>query len=205
DITMVPEDGPQARIIVAADVNNVLLGDEGAVFTYGKQKGLKDEDAPFMEDAVHNLAEVIKSDFNRDVTTIKGGGAAGGIGAGLYGVLGAELRDGTELFFRLAKFIEKVKGSEAIITGEGSFDSLTGYGKVVQRVLAAGREEGIIVIVLAGKITESAEKQFSDARSFGISITPPGMDFKKAKECVGELLQKGAVEAMQELVRLARR
>jgi glycerate kinase len=199
DMSTVSAEVRNARLIVAADVNNVLLGDEGAVFTYGKQKGLKDADAPYMEDAVAHMAEVIKKAFGKDITTVQGGGAAGGIGAGLFGVMNAEIRDGAELFFQLSYFRKRIEGSAAIITGEGRFDSLTGYGKVVQRILSIGQELGLYVVVLAGDITEGAEKLFSDGRSFGVAITPPGVSFNEAKERVNELLQKGTVDAMVKL------
>jgi glycerate kinase len=197
----VSEEVRSCRLIIAADVNNVLLGDEGAVFTYGKQKGLKDSDAPFMEDAVAHLAEVIKNGFGTDITTIPGGGAAGGIGAGLFGVLRAEIRDGAEQFFEMSDFRKRIKGAEIIVTGEGRFDSLTGYGKVVQRILSIGRENNMIVVVLAGEITEGAEKLFSDGRSFGIAITPSGMSLSEAKARVHELLQRGSLEAMMKIAK----
>jgi glycerate kinase len=201
DTRKIAKEVKSCRFIVAADVNNVLLGDEGAVFTYGKQKGLKDEDAPFMEDAVAHMADVIKKECGRDITTIQGGGAAGGIGAGLFGVLNAEIRDGAELLFQLSKFRKKIQGADAIITGEGRFDSLTGYGKVVQRILSIGHEQHMYVVVLAGEITDGAEKLFSDGRSFGIAITPTGVSFAEARERVHELLQKGSLDATVKLAR----
>ncbi len=201
DTCKVAKEVRDCKLIIAADVNNVLLGDEGAVFTYGKQKGLRDEDAPFMEDAVAHMADVIKKECGRDITTVQGGGAAGGIGAGLFGVLNAEIRDGAELFFQLSSFRERIKGARAIITGEGRFDSLTGYGKVVQRILAIGHEHNMYVAVLAGEITDGAEKLFNDRRSFGIAITPAGVSFAEAKERVHELLQRGSLEAVVKLAK----
>ncbi len=184
------------KLTVAVDVKNTLLGDEGAVFTYGKQKGLKDEDAPFMEDAVAHMAAIIKKEFGKDITKVQGGGAAGGIGAGLFGVLAAKVRDGAELFFQLSGYKEKIKDTQVIVTGEGRFDSLTGYGKVVERVISIGQEHNIFVVVLAGEITGAAEKLFKEGCSFGIAITPPGASFAEAQERVHELLQKGTFDAM---------
>lgn len=196
DTSRVAKEVRDCRLTVAVDVNNSLLGDEGAVFTYGKQKGLRDEDAPFMEDGVAHMAETIKKECGRDITQVQGGGAAGGIGAGLFGVLEAEIRDGAELFFQVSGFKEKIKGAQIIITGEGRFDSLTGYGKVVERVLSIGHENEIFVVVLAGEITDGAEKLFKEERSFGVAITPPSVSFTEAKEHVNELLQKGTFDAM---------
>ncbi|MCK4235062.1 glycerate kinase [candidate division WOR-3 bacterium] len=201
DTRSVRRDVMDCKLVVATDVRNVLVGDEGAVFTYGKQKGLLDKDISFMEDALMNVAEVIKREFGRDVTSIRGGGAAGGIAAGLNGILEAEIRDGSDVFFELTGFIEKTKNKDLVITGEGRFDSQTGYGKVVQRILAFGEENNIFVIVLAGEITKEAEKLFKDGKSFGVTITPSGMNFEESEQRVEELLQEGTVKALYDLKR----
>jgi len=199
DRSQIREGMRDIELIIAADVKNILLGSEGAVLTYGKQKGLVSKETNYMEDAIKNIADVIKKEFGKDVTAVRGGGAAGGIAAGLYGVLDAEIRDGIDIFFEITGFREKTKNKDLIITGEGRFDSQTGYGKVVQRILLFGEENNIFVIVLAGEITEKAEKYFKKGKSFGISITPKNITQEEAKKRVEELLQEGTVKALYNL------
>lgn len=199
DRSQIREDMRDIELIIAADVKNILLGSEGAVLTYGKQKGLVSKETNYMEDAIKNIADVIKKEFGKDVTAVRGGGAAGGIAAGLYGVLDAEIRDGIDIFFEITGFREKTKNKDLIITGEGRFDSQTGYGKVVQRILLFGEENNIFVIVLAGEITEKAEKYFKKGKSFGISITPKNITQEEAKKRVEGLLQEGTVKALYNL------
>ncbi len=199
DRSQIREDMRDIELIIAADVKNILLGSEGAVLTYGKQKGLVSKETNYMEDAIKNIADVIKKEFGKDVTAVRGGGAAGGIAAGLYGVLDAEIRDGIDIFFEITGFREKTKSKDLIITGEGRFDSQTGYGKVVQRILLFGEENNIFVIVLAGEITEKAEKYFKKGKSFGISITPKNITQEEAKKRVEGLLQEGTVKALYNL------
>ena len=199
DRSQIREDMRDIELIIAADVKNILLGNEGAVLTYGKQKGLLAKDIPFMEDAIKNIADVIKREFSKDVATVRGGGAAGGIAAGFYGVLDAEIRNGIDVFFEITDFREKAKNKDLIITGEGRFDSQTGYGKAVQRILLFGEENNIFVIVLAGEITENAEKHFKKGKSFGISITPENITREEATKRVEELLQQGTVKALYNL------
>jgi len=199
DRSQIREDMRDIELIIAADVKNILLGSEGAVLTYGKQKGLVSKETNYMEDAIKNIADVIKKEFGKDVTAVRGGGAAGGIAAGLYGVLDAEIRDGIDIFFEITGFRGKTKNKDLIITGEGRFDSQTGYGKVVQRILLFGEKNNIFVIVLAGEITEKAEKYFKKGKSFGISITPKNITQEEAKKRVEGLLQEGTVKALYNL------
>ncbi|TES90738.1 MAG: glycerate kinase [Candidatus Cloacimonadota bacterium] len=199
DVSQMSDSIRNVELIVAADVKNVLLGNEGAVFTYGKQKGLFDKDVSFMEKAMKNVAEVIKKEFDRNVTTVISGGAAGGIAAGLYGVLNADVRSGIELFFEISGFTEKVRDADMVITGEGRIDIQTGYGKAAEKVLKFGEERNIFVLVLTGEITENGEKLFKKGKSFGFSITPPDLTFEEAKERVEELLQQGTAKALHQL------
>jgi glycerate kinase len=199
DTDGIDEDVLRSEIIVAADVKNSLLGDEGAVYTYGKQKGLTEKDAPFAEDGVRNLVRVMERECEKDITSLVGGGAAGGIGGGLYAVCNATVREGIELFFEVTDYKKRMEGCDIIITGEGRVDGLTRYGKAVNRILEFGREKEKMVIVLAGEITKSGERLFSEGKSFGIAITPPGMEFEKAKERVDEFIRKGTIHALMHI------
>ncbi|MCH1431431.1 MAG: glycerate kinase [Flavobacteriaceae bacterium] len=62
---------------VACDVNNPLLGNTGAATVYAPQKGATQEDVKLLEQSMSQLAKVLEQHFNRSVTTLKGGGAAG--------------------------------------------------------------------------------------------------------------------------------
>jgi glycerate kinase len=187
------------ELIIAVDVRNRLLGSEGAVRIYGKQKGLLDKDFSFMEDNLKKMAGLIKQEFGRDVTNMEGGGAAGGIGAGLFGVMGAEVRNGAALFFEITNFEERIYGSDLIITGEGRFDKQKEYGKIVPRILEKTKDMDIITVVLAGEITEKGREVFDEIQSFGFGINPPGLSKDKAIKRTGEFLQKGTTKALKKL------
>jgi glycerate kinase len=198
DTSGVSKEFKNVKLIIAADVRNLLLGNEGAVSIYGKQKGLLDKDILFIENAVKNMADVINKNFRRNVTSVRGGGAAGGITAGLYGIMNEEIWDGVDLFFEITGFRKRVKDADLIITGEGRLDKQTEYGKAVQRILQFGEQNNIFVIVLAGEITPDAEKVFKKGKSLGVSITPQDLTQEEAKKRVGELLQQGTVRALQQ-------
>jgi len=187
------------KLAIAADVRNILLGEKGAVYTYGVQKGLSCADMPFMEEAIKNVAEIIKNEFGKDVTTIIGGGAAGGIAAGLYGIMNAEINNGIEFLFEMIGFGEKVKGADLVITGEGRVDRQTGYGKVVKKVLELGRLNDIFVLVLSGEITEEGKELFEEGYSMGFCINPQGLLQSREMKTTGELLQNGTVKALKKL------
>ncbi|WP_116124568.1 glycerate kinase [Lewinella sp. IMCC34183] len=124
-----------ARITALCDVTNPLLGPSGATYTYAQQKGAPPEDLEQLERNQQHFARLLERDLGCEVRELRGGGAAGGLGAGCVAFLGARLRRGTEGLFEAVGFAELAAAADLIITGEGKVDEQTLYGKVVAGVL----------------------------------------------------------------------
>ena len=71
-----------STFVVATDVDNPLVGPEGASAVYGPQKGASAEDVALLDRALGHFAAVVYRDLGLDVRGTKGAGAAGGLGAG---------------------------------------------------------------------------------------------------------------------------
>ena len=152
DFSTVDERVKKCKIVVLCDVENVLLGKEGAAAVFGPQKGASPDDVKKLEASLTKLADVILRQTGQDITMIKSGGAAGGMAAGLGALLHAELVNGIDYFLSLTRFDEVVKDKNIVITGEGSIDLQTLQGKGPFGVAKRAKEKGIPVIGLAGKI-----------------------------------------------------
>lgn len=98
-------------IEAVCDVDNPLVGEQGAARVYGPQKGATQEQVKQLEAGLINLAQVIKTDLGKDVGDLPGGGAAGGLGAGLYAFLGATLRPGVDVVLDMVNLEEKLKNA----------------------------------------------------------------------------------------------
>ncbi len=141
------------RIEVACDVTNPLTGDQGASAVFGPQKGATGETVARLDHALHHYAKIIQRDLDVDVFTLAGGGAAGGMGAGLYAFCGAELRRGIEIVTDALHLAEHVAGADLVITGEGRIDSQTVHGKVPVGVAKVAKRYNKPVIGIAGSLT----------------------------------------------------
>lgn len=141
------------RIEVACDVTNPLTGDQGASAVFGPQKGATGETVARLDHALHHYAKIIQRDLDVDVLTLAGGGAAGGMGAGLYAFCGAELRRGIEIVTDALHLAEHVAGADLVITGEGRIDSQTVHGKVPVGVAKVAKRYNKPVIGIAGSLT----------------------------------------------------
>ena len=140
------------KIEVACDVANPLCGPNGASHVYGPQKGATPEQVRRLDANLEHLAIIIKRDLGVDVLSLIGGGAAGGLGAGLVAFAGATLRSGIDLVIDAVGLRDQLAGADLCLTGEGAFDESTLAGKTVAGVAAAALAAGVPCFALAGSV-----------------------------------------------------
>jgi len=137
-------------IDVACDVRNPLLGPEGATAVYGPQKGATPEIQRQLEAALTRYADVVEAFVGRDVRSVPGAGAAGGLGAGLIAFLDARLVSGSALVLDAVSFDKRLVGADLVVTGEGRIDGQSVYGKLTHAVTIAAKRRGVPVVAVAG-------------------------------------------------------
>ena len=86
---------------VACDVQNPLLGPQGASAVYGPQKGASQKGVEQLEKSLTHFSKIIEQQCHQKVTLLEGGGAAGGTAAGMVGFFGAQLTSGFGLLSEL--------------------------------------------------------------------------------------------------------
>lgn len=149
-----PEAFVAPRVTVACDVDNPLLGKDGATAVYGPQKGAGPEALPVLEKRLTHLADLVSRDLGADPREASGAGAAGGLGFGLIAFLGANLRPGFQLVADLIGLDRAVGQAEVVITGEGSLDRQTLHGKAPAGVAEMARAAGVPVFAVAGSLPD---------------------------------------------------
>ncbi len=142
----------RTRILVACDVTNPLVGPAGASAVYGPQKGATPAMVAQLDDALTHYAEVIQRDLGLALAATPGGGAAGGLGAGLLAFTPAQLVPGASLVLTTLRFAERAQGADLVITAEGRLDEQTAYGKAVGAVAALAHAAGAPTIALVGAL-----------------------------------------------------
>lgn len=153
-----PESELSVPVICACDVDNPLFGKTGAAFVFAPQKGADEEMVQRLDAGLHNMAEVIRNDLVTDVSSIAGGGAAGGMGAGAVAFLGAELKRGIDIILDKAEFDKKAAEADLVITGEGRLDFQSADGKVISGIAKRAKKLGKRVITICGCRGDGAEK-----------------------------------------------
>ena len=188
----------QTEIMIACDVNNPLCGPNGASYVYGPQKGADREMLPVMDQALFNLARVIKRELKLEIQDIAGAGAAGGLGAGLIAFAGGTLCSGLGMVFEILDF-ESILARKAdlVITGEGQINAQTLSGKVPVGVARLAKKHNLPVLAIVGSIGPGAEKVYEAGIDAIMSITPGPISLEEAMTLTEELVTDAAIRAMR--------
>jgi glycerate 2-kinase len=146
---------PRRGVVVLCDVTNPVCGDNGSAAVFGPQKGaLTPELVALLESGLTKFVAAIRasSDVGSANVVTSGAGAAGGVGFGLL-TWGATLVPGSAEVARMIGLAEAIRSSDAVITGEGSFDTQSALGKVPAHVVALTTGTRSQPMLVAGRIS----------------------------------------------------
>ncbi|HSV31065.1 MAG TPA: glycerate kinase [Atribacteraceae bacterium] len=180
------------EILVLSDVANPLYGPEGAAYVYAPQKGASPEAVVRLDRGLRRFAEVVRRMTGSAVDDLPGGGAAGGIGAGLAALCEAKLTPGIDMITRLLHLPEAVQTCDCVVSGEGLIDRQTFYGKAIQGVFELCRDLHKPLILVCGRLDADAEEKFVRAGVFLFPITPGPLMLDESLASTGYLLERTA-------------
>jgi glycerate 2-kinase len=149
------------QIDVACNWHNILCGPKGVARVFGPQKGATPKQVDRLETALDTFAAVIQHDLGLDVHQMAGGGASGGLGAGLFAFLGAALHPRYDIVMQYLEFDKLLDEVDLVITAEGALDFQTPYGKVPAEVAMRAKRRNLPVIALAGTLGKGAEDNYA--------------------------------------------
>jgi len=150
DMSLFDPDLRKAEIIAMCDVTNPLFGPNGAAYVFAPQKGADVEMVQMLDRGLVSAAYLMERISGKKIAAMPGGGAAGGMGAGMAAFFGAKLKSGIETILDTVKFEHAINGADVIFTGEGMLDSQSLSGKAVFGVAKRAMRLNIPVIAVVG-------------------------------------------------------
>jgi len=183
----------RTRFILASDVDNPLLGSQGAPAVFGPQKGLSPEDVTELDATLAHFVEVLGREIGLQASTAAaapGAGAAGGVGYAALAVLNAERRRGVDVVLDFTGLAAKLDGATLVITGEGSLDEQSLGGKTPMGVADAARAAGVPVVAVCGRTTLTDAQISTSGIQAVYSLTSIEEDVEKCITQAGPLVEK---------------
>jgi glycerate kinase len=189
----------RVQIDVACNWHNVLCGEKGVARVFGPQKGASEETVEQLALALDHYAEIIKRDLGIDVREMPGSGASGGLGTGLYALIGAKLYPRYEIVMKYLDLDRLLPESDLVITAEGCLDYQTPQGKIPAEVASRAKIYDLPVIALAGSLGKGAEVNWQHGIDYFTSIVDRPCQLSEAIADAANLLTNSA-EAMARLM-----
>ncbi|HEY9854165.1 MAG TPA: glycerate kinase [Stenomitos sp.] len=185
-----------ARIELAVDVMNPLLGPRGAAPVYAPQKGASPEDVRTLERSLERFADVLEAATGRRVRDVPGTGAAGGVPAGLLAIAGVHMVPGFDLVAQAVGLDARLEGAALVITGEGQLDRQSFEGKVIGRLAERCRSRAVPLVAIAGTLTEEGEELLKQAGGIAQSLVPGPMALEAAMREGESLLERATMRSV---------
>lgn len=205
DRILVPDTLPALTVTAACDVDNPLYGPRGAAHVFAPQKGADAAMVEQLDEGLRHVAEVIRRDLGRDVSTMPGAGAAGGLGAAVVAFLNGTLKSGIDLMLDAADFESLLVNTDCVITGEGRMDAQSIRGKVPAGVARRATAKGVKVIAVNGSLGNGAEQMRQVGISAIYAATEDGRDMDVIRKTCREDLYAAAHIAARELAQTTAR
>lgn len=184
------------KFVILVDVENKLLGRLGAARVFAPQKGADEAAVKILEKGLKKFSGIIEKKTGKDVSKIKGSGAAGGVPAGMM-LLNSSIVSGAVEVIRILNIENWIKKSSYVITGEGRIDFQTGFGKIPYVIGKIAKKYGKKVIGVCGAF-HGYDRRIFDA-VFSIADGPRSEDYmmknagvllKNIAESIGGLILK---------------
>ncbi|HWH21281.1 MAG TPA: glycerate kinase, partial [Solirubrobacterales bacterium] len=119
--------------------------------------------------ALANFADHVEAALGRELRSVPGAGAAGGLGFGLLAFCGASIERGIELALDLVGFDAALARADLVITGEGRIDPQTLHGKVVAGVAGRARAAGVPAYAIGGAVDPAVHDEWPRFEAAGLA------------------------------------
>lgn len=172
------------EVVGLADVQTVLTGPCGAVYTFGPQKGLSPVEVEALDRNLASLVLRLEQNLGTNFSNVERAGAAGGFGYGILTFLRGKLVSGFDVIAEKLELRKRIRAADVVITGEGKLDVQSLQGKGPYGVALLAKEATRPVWAIAGVI----ENRNLVARHFDKLISLAGEDVT-LEEAIGDPIE----------------
>ena len=162
DLRFIDEKFKNAKFTIISDVNNPLIGINGATYVYSKQKGLSESKFQEVDKYVENFAKIVNNVVKKNNVYNEGSGAAGGLGFAFMSFSNATIQSGSQFMINYLGLEETIQEIDIVITGEGKLDKQSFMGKAPIEVAKVAKKYNKKVIFLAGNILDDEFSELNE-------------------------------------------
>lgn len=174
------------EFITMCDVDNPMYGPHGAAYVFAPQKGADEEAVSRLDDGLRSLCAVMERVSGLRLSDIPGGGAAGGLGAGMLAFLGAHPMRGIDAVLDTVGFDKLAGEADMVFTGEGRMDAQSANGKVISGIAKRAAAAGVPVVAVVGDAAPGCEQLLDGGVACVFSINRRPLPFEQVRSSSAE-------------------
>ena len=162
DLRFINDKFKNAKFTIISDVNNPLIGKNGATYVYSKQKGLSESRFQEVDKYIENFANIVNTVVQQNNIFNEGSGAAGGLGFAFMSFSNATIQSGSQFMINYLGLEEIIQDMDIVITGEGKLDKQSFMGKAPIEIARVAKKYHKKVIFLAGNILDDELSELNE-------------------------------------------
>lgn len=187
----------RSTFVIASDVENPLIGLDGASHVFGPQKGAGPETVRELDAQLSHFADKVA-----EVTGIKlhhrpGAGAAGGLGGAFQAFFPSRMERGIDIVLAYQRFSDHLSEADLVLTGEGRVDAQTASGKTAMGIAQAAKKQKVPTIIIAGSVGDGAESLYKHGVVSVNSMVNGPMSLDEAIGQAASLLEWGTEQVVR--------
>ncbi len=187
----------ESKFVIASDVQNPLVGPDGASAVFGPQKGATPEMVEILDRNLVHWADQVEKWTGKRLHNLAGAGAAGGIGGAFQAFFPSEMKRGVDVVTEYAGLHEALAGADLVITGEGQVDFQTASGKTPMGVAQAAKKQNIPTLILAGSVGKGIDALYEYGVVAVSSILSGPLTLEEAMKQAPQLLEESAEQLIR--------
>lgn len=187
----------ESQFTIACDVDNPLIGPNGATAVFGPQKGVNPDQIERFDHYLRCFADHVLHLTGIALHDLPGAGAAGGIGGAFKAFFPCIFKQGIDVVMEAVQFENHLKTAQLVITGEGMSDAQTLSGKAPMGIALASKKYDVPTILVSGFVEPTSYKALNALFAQVISVVGEGITSEQSRSQASEYLQKRIKIAMQ--------
>ncbi len=187
----------ESQFTIACDVDNPLIGPNGATAVFGPQKGVNPDQIERFDHYLKCFADHVLHLTGIALHDLPGAGAAGGIGGAFKAFFPCIFKQGIDVVMEAVQFENHLKTAQLVITGEGMSDAQTLSGKAPMGIALASKKYDVPTILVSGFVEPTSYKALNSLFAQVISVVGEGITSEQSRSQASEYLQKRIKIAMQ--------
>ncbi|SEH43333.1 glycerate kinase [Halobacillus karajensis] len=183
--------------LIASDVQNPLIGINGASYVFGPQKGAGKEEVEVLDSNMAHWADKVEQVTGVRLHDRPGAGAAGGIGGSFQAFFPSKMDRGIDVVLEYINIVKHLDGADLVITGEGRVDRQTISGKTPMGVAQFAKQKEVPTIIIGGAVGEGIGTLYDFGVVSVTSMMTRPMTIKEAMDEAEELLTSSTEQVVR--------